>query len=71
MVYQDPGVKTVQRGLRVALDPLVNLGHSDQLETRENLVFLDFQDILEDLDQRDHLGSQDSLDQTARREQGV
>lgn len=35
------------------------------------MVYLDFLDILEDSDQRDHLVSQDSLDQTARREQGV
>lgn len=71
MVYQDPGARTVQRGLRVALDPPVNLDHLDQLERRENLVYLDFLDIPEDSDQRDHLGSQDSPDRTARREQGA
>lgn len=35
------------------------------------MVYLDFLDILEDKDPRDLLDSQDSLAQTARREQGV
>lgn len=71
LVYQDPGAKMVQRGLRVALVPPVNSDHLDQLERRENSVFLDFLDILEDSGQRDRLGSQDSPARTARREQGV
>lgn len=71
LVYQDQGARTAQRGLRVALDPPVNSDHSDQLERRENLVYLDFLDIPEGSGQRDHLGSQDSPDQTARKEQGV
>lgn len=46
--YQDQGVRTVQRVQRVALDLLVKLDHSDLLERRVNLVYLDFPDILED-----------------------
>lgn len=71
LVYLDRGVRTVQRALRVVLDHLVNLDHSDLLERRENLVFLDFLDIPEDSDQRDHLDSLDSLDRMARKEPGV
>lgn len=71
MEYQDQGVRMVQRGQRVALGPQVNSDQSDSLEIRENLVYLDFLDILEDWAQRDLLGSQDSQAQMARREQGV
>lgn len=71
LVYQDPGERMAQRGQRVVLDPLVNLDHLVLLERRENLVFLDFLDIPEGSDQRDHLGFQGSLDQTARRELGA
>lgn len=69
--YQDPEERTVQRGQRAALDPLVSLDQSDLLERRVNLVSLDFLDILADKDQRDLWDSQDSLAQTARREPGV
>lgn len=68
---QDPGERTVQRGQRVASDPLVRSDHLVSLERRVNLVYQDFLDILEDKDPRDHSASQDSLAQTARKEQGV
>jgi len=68
---QVPGERMVQRGQRVALDPLVRSDPLASLERRVNLVCLDFLDILEDKDPRDRLDSQDSLAQTARREQGV
>lgn len=71
LAYQDPGARMVQRGQRVVLDPLVNLDPLDLLERRENLVCLDFLDILAGSDQRARLDSQDSLDQTERREQGA
>lgn len=68
---QDPGERMVLKGQRVVLDPLVRSDPSDQLERRANSVYLDFLAILEDKDLRDLLVSQDSLAQTARREQGV
>lgn len=68
---QDPGERTVRRGRRVVLDPLVNSDRLDQWERRENSVFPDFLDIPEGSDQRGRLGSQDSQDRTARRERGV
>lgn len=51
--YPVPEERTVQRGQRVELDPLVNLDHLALLERRVNLVYLDFLAILEDKDQRD------------------
>lgn len=53
MDYPVPEERTVPRGQRVELDPLVNLGHLALLERRVNLVYLDFLAILEDKDQRD------------------
>lgn len=71
MEYQDPEERMVQRGQRVALDPLVRLDHLDLVERRVNLAYLDFLDILEDQDSRDLLVSLDSLVPTARRAQGA
>lgn len=71
MEYQDPEERTVQRGQKVALDPLVSLDLLDSLERRVNLVYLEFLDILEDKDPRDLLDSLDSPVQMARKEQGV
>lgn len=71
MEYQGPEERMVQRGQRVVLDPLVRLDQLELWERRVNLVYLGFLDILEDQDPRDLLDSQDSLDQTARREPGV
>lgn len=66
-----PEERMVPRGQRDVLDPLASLDLSVWWERRVNLGFLDFLDILEDLDPRDLLDSQDSLVQTARKEQGV
>lgn len=71
MVYQVQEERTGQRGQRVALGPLVRSDPLGRSERRVNLVYLDFLDTLEDKDPRDHLGSQDSPAQTARREEGV
>lgn len=69
LAYPDPEERMVQRGQRVASDPLVRLDQLDLLERRVNLVYLDFLDILEDKDSRDLLDSLDSLAPMARREQ--
>lgn len=68
---QGPEERTAPRGQRVASDPPVSSDHSDWLERRVNLVFLDFLDIPGDKDRRDLLDSQDSPAPTARRERGV
>ncbi|TNN45783.1 Collagen alpha-1(V) chain [Liparis tanakae] len=66
-----PEERTAPRGQRVASDPPVSSDHSDWLERRVNLVFLDFLDIPGDKDRRDLLDSPDSPAPTARRERGV
>lgn len=69
--FQDPEERTVPRGRRVELDPLVSSDLLDPLERRVNLVYLEFLDILEDKGPRDRLDSLDSPVLMARKEQGV